>query len=628
MKKFLIGVVLFISAVVLCTFTAGAEVYGDYEYIVIRDGTVKITGYTGSAAELEIPAEIDGKKVTVIGRSAFSECEELTSVTIPEGVTIIGICAFYNCPSLQTLNIAKSVRIIENAAFSDCIALTSVVIPDGVEIIKHGAFSDCSSLRSVTLSDSVQVIETYAFLDCPSLKSIHIPDTVLGIEQEAFSKGVKFICGRRSAAERYAKVYGLVYTYALDDETPIPDDKEIIQSGDYLYENLNEDTVSVFRYLGNDTEVFIPDKIDEKKVVAIGEKAFYDRIFTSVYIPDGVSRVGVSAFEKCERLESIRFPLNLREISERAFSGCRRLKTISLTGYITSIGNYAFYECESIVEISIPPAYIGEGAFSGCRNLTKVKMSEGITTIGGAAFGRCTSLEEIILPETLTELYAFAFEDCTSLKRIRLPKNLSASAIGIVDINNTIQSPFNNCTSLEAIEVDEENSELYSIDGVLFSKVDNRLMIYPAGKTDSVYEIPGGTKIIGDLSTEGYAVFQGNSYLERIIVPQSVTEIGRRAFSNIENKVYVEFPGEDCSAELNVLAFDNSPGVIIKCAKDSSVYDYVATNEVNFELYGGYSPDSQSAQVLLPIIFIVVIPVLLIATVIVIAILFIKKKKS
>ncbi|MBP3921534.1 MAG: leucine-rich repeat domain-containing protein [Ruminiclostridium sp.] len=606
MKKFLTSVILLISAVMLCTAVAGAETYvdyGDYQYKIKRDGTIAITDYRGSATELEIPAEIDGMKVTEVEGYGFHECKTLVSVTIPYGVKKLGTGAFNKCTSLENIS-----------------------IPDSVTVIGSDAFIGCISLRTIRLPESLQYIGSYAFQGC-RLESVYIPDINLDIEGEAFSKGAHFICGRRSSAERYARVYGLDYTYALDDETPIPDDKEIIQSGDYLYENLNEGTVSVFRYLGNDTEVFIPDKIDEKTVVAIGEKAFYDRIFTSVYIPDGVSRVGVSAFEKCERLESIRFPLNLREISERAFSGCRRLKTISLTGYITSIGNYAFYECESIVEINIPPAYIGEGAFSGCSNLTKVKMSEGITTIGGAAFGRCTSLEEIILPETLTELYAYAFEDCTSLKRIRLPKNLSASSIGIVDINNTIQSPFNNCTSLEAIEVDEENSELYSIDGVLFSKVDNRLMLYPAGKTDSVYEIPEGTKIIGDLSTEGYAVFQGNSYLERIIVPQSVTKIGRRAFSNIENKVYVEFPGEEYSAELNTLAFDNSPGVIIKCAKDSSVHDYAATNEVNFELYGGYSPDSQSAQVLLPIIFIVVIPVLLIAAVIVIAILFIKKRK-
>ncbi len=51
--------------------TAGAETYGDYKYSVLADGTVEITGYTGSATEIEIPAAIDGKSVTSIGNSAF-----------------------------------------------------------------------------------------------------------------------------------------------------------------------------------------------------------------------------------------------------------------------------------------------------------------------------------------------------------------------------------------------------------------------------------------------------------------------------------------------------------------------------------------------------------------------------
>ncbi len=628
MKKILLGIIMFISAVMLCAVTAGAESYGDYEYIIRRDGTVEITDYTGNATELEIPSEIDGKTVTVIGRSAFGECEKLTSVTIPEGVTIIEMCAFYMCPSLESVSIPESVRIIGHGAFAHCIALTSVVIPGGVEIIENGAFSDCESLSSVTLSEGVQVIETYAFLDCSSLKSIYIPDTVLGIQQQAFSKGVEFVCGRRTAGERYAKVYGLDYRYALDDETPIPDDKEIIQSGDYSYEKLNDDKISVFRYLGNDTEVFIPSKIDGKSVVRIGEKAFYDRAITSVHIPDGVIQVGESAFEKCDRLKSVRFPiLTLKELSDRAFSNCHSLEKINLPSNLTFIGNYAFLECTSIREITIPPAHIGEGAFNSCSNLTKVNLSEGITVIGSAAFGKCTLLEEIILPESLTKLYAYAFEGCTSLKKIRLPKNLSASAIGIVNINDTIFDPFQNCTGLEAIEVDEENEELYSIDGVLFSREDNRLMFYPAGKTDSLYEIPEGTKIIGDLSRDGRSVFADNYYLEAITVPESVTYIGRYAFSYIENGLCVEFIGEENNIVLSDFAFSNSPRLFIKCVKGSVIHEYAESWELNFELYGGFSPDSGSVHVT-GVIIIAIIPVLLIVAAVILLIVLIKKQNK
>ena len=65
---------------------AGAEVYGDFEYSVSGD-TAEITKYKGSASTLVIPSEIDGKKVTGIGRMAFASCTTLTDVTIPDSVT-------------------------------------------------------------------------------------------------------------------------------------------------------------------------------------------------------------------------------------------------------------------------------------------------------------------------------------------------------------------------------------------------------------------------------------------------------------------------------------------------------------------------------------------------------------
>jgi hypothetical protein len=77
-----------------------------------RQGGITITGYTGTAAAVVIPAAIEGKPVTAIGGWAFAHCTSLASVTIPTGVTAIGNHAFYDCSSLTSVTIPNSVTAI------------------------------------------------------------------------------------------------------------------------------------------------------------------------------------------------------------------------------------------------------------------------------------------------------------------------------------------------------------------------------------------------------------------------------------------------------------------------------------------------------------------------------------
>lgn len=66
----------------------------DFEWLVLTNGTVKITYYDGEDEEIVIPAEVDGKRVTEIGKYAFADCTEITSITIPDTVTAIADGAF------------------------------------------------------------------------------------------------------------------------------------------------------------------------------------------------------------------------------------------------------------------------------------------------------------------------------------------------------------------------------------------------------------------------------------------------------------------------------------------------------------------------------------------------------
>lgn len=77
-----------------------AEVYGDFTYTVLEDGSVEISKYTGAGGTVEIPEEIDGKKVTSIGYNAFYNCSSLTEINILSSVTSIGWNAFNGCDNL------------------------------------------------------------------------------------------------------------------------------------------------------------------------------------------------------------------------------------------------------------------------------------------------------------------------------------------------------------------------------------------------------------------------------------------------------------------------------------------------------------------------------------------------
>jgi hypothetical protein len=194
------------------------------------DGTeYAVSGYTGSSAEVVIPAVYQDKRVTSIASAStkmqgvFYRKKTITSVVIGENIERIGDYAFLDCSNLTSVTMRSNVKSIGKNAFRGCDGLTGVyidnvgawcnisfetigsnplsyahrlyvngaevkklVIPSGVASVGAYAFSDCTSLTEVIIPSGVTSVGAYAFSDCTSLTEVTIPSDVTSVGEDAF----------------------------------------------------------------------------------------------------------------------------------------------------------------------------------------------------------------------------------------------------------------------------------------------------------------------------------------------------------------------------------------------------------------------------------------------------------
>ena len=129
-----------------------------------------------------------GNSVTSIGDFAFSTCSALASITIPDSVTSMGNSVLHYCNALASVTIGSSVPRLGDSTFYNCFALTSITIPNSVTSLGTNVFQFCSALTSVTIGNSVTSIGYATFYSCSALTSVTIGNSVTSIGESAFGE--------------------------------------------------------------------------------------------------------------------------------------------------------------------------------------------------------------------------------------------------------------------------------------------------------------------------------------------------------------------------------------------------------------------------------------------------------
>ena len=446
-----------------------------------------------------------------IGERAFEYCSSLTNVSIPDTVQSIGAYSFEHLENLQTVIIGKNSQLqtIGNSAFYDCVALTSIIVPANITSIGTWAFRDCKNLQTVTNYSSLSLTAgstDNGYVACYATQVFTVDAQTQTLT--AFSGSVTEVeipDGILVVGERTFE------SYAGLEKLSLPSSLISIES--YAFSNTFNNKSLV--------EVLIPEN---SILENIGDYAFdYSRELQSIFIPDTVINIGASAFQGCKLLETVNISENsqMETIGEDAFSGCESLTSIVIPKNITVLSDHVFYGCSVLKEVTI-------------------LEDSALQTIKQYAFYNCEFLFSITLPKGVVNIEENAFYGCFSLCIIF---NYSGLSLVAGNFDYGYVACYANYIG--------DGTGLELVDNVHWVDTINQMYVKYVGNESIVY-IPDGVRTIGQMT------FVGNTVIEQVVIPSSVTLTQRMVFAGCSSLRSVLFDGESSLQVIGEMCFSNT----------------------------------------------------------------------
>ncbi len=366
-----------------------SSLFGGYDYWNADYVPSALKKVTVSASEIPTYAfygcsyieEINIENATSIGRYAFTYCESLQKLRLPNSLTNIDIYAFYDCSSLLTLTLPSSLSHIGDNAFLSCFKLYEIY--------------NLSPLTLETGSTENGMVAYYA-------QVIHASQDEEPIQTMLTDELVELIFVN---GEYIATMY-------TGGETSLT-------LGDLHYNGITVSNYSLAQGFINGTSVSA--LVIGEQVTALSNKCFESNVVLQTVDMSGASiqEIPDDCFAFCSGLYGVSVS-NITNIGERAFYYCRSLGAISLRDNV-EIGELAFAYCSNLQSIALPMgATIGENAFIGCRNLLEVYNLAGLDLndcsqtgyVGYNAVKVYDSLSEPSVVQRVTDSQGFKYAIC------------------------------------------------------------------------------------------------------------------------------------------------------------------------------------------------------------------------